>query len=343
MYTELSVSAQNAYADLFDAVSAVNLSDAMRGLNGSFAKKAVKGKRYWYFQYRDLDGGIEQVYIGPESERVNTLIARHQSLAGAGDNIQKLTKAAIALGCDGMLAKHFRAIRRLSEYGFFRRGGILVGTHAFMAMGNMLGISASEKMQTQDVDFAHAGKNISIALPSTIKIDTHRAIESLEMGLLPIASVEGKQGATYINPSSPDFRIDFLTSKSSESDAPVFIEGLSIALQPLKFMEFSMEKSIQALAMSQEGAVLVNIPSPERYAVHKLIVSAERPVTESAKIRKDIRQACVLIRYYINSRPDELRDAYVEASNNGPGWRSRLSAGVKNLAQYDAGAADFFM
>ncbi len=30
-------------------------------------------------------------------------------------------------------------IRRLSEYGFFRAGGVLVGTHAFLSYGNLLG------------------------------------------------------------------------------------------------------------------------------------------------------------------------------------------------------------
>lgn len=341
MYTELSVNAQNAYADLFDAVTALNINNAMRGLNGNFATKQVKGKKYWYFQHRGLGGRVEQAYIGPDNERVRSLVDRHKSLYVTEDAIQRMAEATIALGCGGMLPRHFRAVRRLAEYGFFRSGGILVGTHAFMAMVNMLGISPEEKMQTQDVDFAHAGKNISIALPSTIRIDAHKAIESLEMGLLPISTIEGEFGATYINPSSPEFRIDFLTSKNSTSDEPVYIDGLKIALQPLKFMEFSMENSIQALALSKEGAVLVNIPRPERYAIHKLIVSAERPVTETAKIKKDVRQANVLISYYIKHHPREMNDACLDAWSHGKGWRARLETGFDNLARVNEQAALF--
>ena len=62
---------------------------------------------------------------------------------------------------------------------------------------------------TQDVDFAHPGRNISIALPANIRIDVHAAIESLSIGLLPISSFGGNAGTTYINPSRPDFRVDF--------------------------------------------------------------------------------------------------------------------------------------
>src|SRR3546814_4662991 len=73
-------------------------------------------------------------------------------------------------------------VQRLSDYGFFRAGGVLVGTHAFLSFGNMLGVRWAEALRTQDVDFAHAGKALTIALPADIEIDTHAAIESLQMG-----------------------------------------------------------------------------------------------------------------------------------------------------------------
>jgi hypothetical protein len=31
-------------------------------------------------------------------------------------------------------------INRLAEHGFFNAGGVLIGTHAFIAMGTMLGV-----------------------------------------------------------------------------------------------------------------------------------------------------------------------------------------------------------
>ena len=336
-YQEQSVSAQNAYADLNGAALAAHVASSVAGLNGSFGKKTVHGREYWYFQFRDIGGGVKQLYVGPESDSLTALIHDHKD--HQAKPIQRLAAAAIALGCEPMLPKHFRVIRRLSEYGFFKRGGILVGTHAFIAMGNMLGIAPLERMQTQDVDFAHAGRNISVALPANIKVETASAIESLQMGLLPISTLAGIQGATYINPKDPAFRLDFLTARTANSDTLVFIKGLQVALQPLRFMEFSMIETTQAAVFSAEGCVIVNIPQPARYAIHKLIVSAERDVASRVKANKDIRQANVLIQYFLDHRPEEIADAYADAMSRGPGWRKRLGGGLSKLAKVNPKAA----
>lgn len=335
-YNEQSVSAQNAYADVFGAALATHVASSVANLNGSFGKKTVHGHEYWYFQFRDIGGAVKQIYVGPDSETLATLVRDHKS--HAPKPLQRLAGAAIALGCEPMLPKHFRVIRRLSEYGFFKRGGILVGTHAFMAMGNMLGIEPVERMQTQDVDFAHAGKNISVALPANIIVETASAIESLKMGLLPISTLSGTAGATYINPNDPAFRLDFLTSRHSTSDSPVFIEGLQIALQPLRFMEFSMIETTQAVLLSKEGCVIVNIPRPDRFAIHKLIVSAERDASSAVKANKDVRQANVLVQYYLDHRREEIQDSYRDAMSRGPGWRSRLKRGLATLAKINPDA-----
>jgi len=337
-YQALSASAQNAYADLLNAAMAAHVSGSVAGLNGSFAKKTVHGREYWYFQFRDIGRSVKQIYVGPESAALSALIRDHKD--HEPKPLQRLAAAAVALGCDPMLPKHFRVIRRLAEYGFFKRGGILVGTHAFMAMGNMLGIAPTERMQTQDVDFAHAGKNISVALPANIKVETASAIESLKMGLLPISSLSGSLGGTYINPKDPAFRLDFLTSRHTRSDAPVFIEGLQIALQPLRFMEFSMVEITQAALLSDEGCVMVNIPRPDRFAIHKLIVSAERDVANAVKAEKDVRQANVLIQYYLDHRPEEIAETYRDALSRGPGWRKRLAGGLARLARINPLAAE---
>ena len=53
------------------------------------------------------------------------------------------------------------------------------------------------------MDFAHAGKNVSVALPADLKIDMHNALESLEMGLLPIAQFNGKVGGVQAQGKMP--------------------------------------------------------------------------------------------------------------------------------------------
>ncbi len=125
-------------------------------------------------------------YVGPNDERVLALVERFGRIR-QDKPLAPQAQAALALGCAPTVPKHFRIVMRLSEYGFFRAGGVLIGTHAFLAMGNLLGVRWREGAATLDVDFAHAGRNISVALPADLRIDVHGALESLEMGLLPMA------------------------------------------------------------------------------------------------------------------------------------------------------------
>jgi hypothetical protein len=81
------------------------------------------------------------------------------------------------------------------------------------------------------------------------------------MGLLPITQFNGKTSAQYRNPQDAELRIDFVTSMN-RSDKPVIIPNLNIALEPLKFMEFSLQDTTQACVISRTGACTANIPAP---------------------------------------------------------------------------------
>ncbi len=324
-YAELSLSAQTAYAELFEQVRAAELQRSVAQLNGSFASKSVKGRAYWYFAYRDIDGSVRQLYVGPDDERVRALIARFREQTPRP--LGPMAKAAVALGCAAAVPRQFRIVRRLAEYGFFRAGGVLIGTHAFVSLGNMLGIRFADGAATLDVDFAHAGGNISVALPANLKVDVHKAIDSLEMGFLPITELQGGEGGTYLNPADPELRLDFVTPMTRASDKVVRIENLNIALQPLKFMEFALENIDQAALLAEEGAVVVNVPAPARFAVHKLIVHGERGGSFRTKANKDLLQAAALIEFLADQQSDDLALAWRDAMTRGPGWSKRAIQG----------------
>ena len=328
-YTPLSLNAQTAYAETFDMVLARTTARSVADLNGSFAKKQVKGATYWYFQFRDIDGRVRQIYIGPDSERVRKLIADGQ--AAPVEAVDRLARSALALGCASILPKHFAIIKRLSEYGFFKAGGVLIGTHAFISMGNLLGVAWRDGARTQDVDFAHAGKSISIGLPADVKVDMHAALDSLEMGFIPIQSFSGDAGATYLNPKEPELRVDFLAPAKRGGDSAFNFEQLNIALQPLKFMEFSLENTTQAALLSRDGAVLINIPSPLRYGLHKLLVYGERTVAFRTKSAKDLLQSAALLSYYAANEPVVLAGGLEDLLGRGPGWRKRAEQGISAL------------
>jgi hypothetical protein len=329
-FTELPLSAQTAYAELFEQTRAFEVTNALAGLTGSFQKLTRKGQDYWYFAYRDLDRKVRMAYVGPDDERVRALVERFGRIR-QDKPLAPQAQAALALGCAPTAPKHFRIVKRLSEYGFFRAGGVLIGTHAFLAMGNLLGVRWREGAATLDVDFAHAGKNVSVALPADLRIDVHGALESLEMGLLPMAQFDGRAAAQYRNPQDRELRLDFVTS-TTRGGKPVVMPELNLTLEPLKFMQFSLEGTTQGCLIGRDGACIVNLPAPERYAAHKLIVSGERPLAERTKATKDLLQAASLADYFAQTgQAAAFNAAWRDALSRGRGWRDRARRGKTAL------------
>lgn len=329
-YSELSLTAQTAYLQLLQGALAASHARTVADLPGSFAAKTVKGHRYWYYQFTQPSGKLRQLYVGPDSEPVQALIAGGTQPPSA-KALGPLARSAAVLGCAEVLPRHLRVLSRLADFGFFSAGGVLVGTHAFLAFGNSLGVRWGEVSRTQDVDLAHAGRNLALALPSDIRIDTVAAIDSLQMGFLPIQGLDGNGGASWLNPRDPEFRLDFLTTLHRGADEPYLHPQLRVVLQPLRFMEFLLEEVEQAVLFAGEVSVVVNLPAPSRYALHKLLVAAERRGAFQAKAAKDLAQAGMLLAVLRERRGAEVEELWQRLLGLGPGWRERAEQGAKLL------------
>lgn len=326
MYSDLSLTAQTAYAQFQDAAVAEHIARSVAQLHGSFARKTVKGRNYWYFVFRQ-GTQLRQIYVGPDDERVRSLV-EDKKQAGDGDKVETLARAYVAHGGTTLLPKHLRIIARLTDFGFFHVGGVLVGTHAFAAYANLLGVRWTGNDRTQDVDLAIPGKNVSIAVPDSPQVDLHDALAAFEAGFIPTQSFAGEVGPTYTLKGDPDFQIDFLTTLGRSGATPRKIEALSIFAQPLKFMDYLVQGPTQAVLLDRAGHyTVVNIPAPARYAVHKLIVYGERDIRHRVKARKDLEQASALIQWFSANDPRSLKEAWADAESRGPGWRKRLREG----------------
>ncbi len=330
LLSDLSAAAQTAYAQVVDAALSTGHMRSVADLSGSFAAKTVKGHKYWYYQYTEPSGALRQLFVGPDNDAVRSLIAR-KDLPAASQALGPLTRAAIALGCSAVPPRQFRVIRRLAEYGFFHAGGVLIGTHAYLCFGNMLGVRWGAAEGTQDIDFAHAGKSLALALPSNLEVRTQDAIDSLRMGFLPVSGLSGKAGGAYLIPHEPEFRLDFLTTLHRGKEQPYEHGQLHVTLQPLKFMEFSLQQVQQTALLSNDGAVMVNVPHPARYALHKLLVFGEREGSFLAKSMKDLRQAASILVYFQQYRAWEAEEHWRDLIGRGKGWRTRALRGLTAL------------
>jgi hypothetical protein len=89
----------------------------------------------------------------------------------------------------------------------------------------------------------------------------------------------------------------------------------------------------QAAVLHSAGAVLVNVPHPARYALHKLIVAGERPASRIAKSNKDVQQAAALLSVLGEQARWQVDEAWSDLVARGPGWRSRVQRGRDALAR----------
>lgn len=336
LYDPLPQVAQNIYLQTFEGLQLRALSRGINTLNGSFNKKNVRGVDYWYFQYTGANSKLIQFFVGPDSDVLRGLIEEKKG-APDTDSLRALAESAIRLGCRPITNEHFKVLSPLEQHGLFAAGAVLVGTHAFIAYGNMLGVRWKDQLGTEDLDFAHAGRSVSVALPSNFSLNTQDVVHSLEMGFLPSSTFGKVFGGSFVHPRQAEFRLDFLTPKTSESDAPIHNEQLGTSLQPLPFIHFSLEEVEQAVLISSLGPVLVTLPHPARYAVHKLLVFGERTGAYMAKARKDLDQAAALMDWFLDNKPAVLVQKENSLLKQGKGWERRYAVGVNALANAYSG------
>ncbi len=75
------------------------------------------------------------------------------------------------------------------------------------------------------------------------------------------------------------------------------------------FLDYLIEEPVQAVIVGGRG-VLVNVPQPARFALHKLWTAGQRPPAEQAKVRKDRRQAAALLEVLLEDRPGDVSRAW---------------------------------
>lgn len=329
LYRELPAAAQTAYAELQELVQVGEAMRSPASVTGKVAYKNVKGSRYAYWAFKELDGRKREYYLGPEGPAIQAIERAREAGAPAVDAVARQSAATLALGCLATPSAHFRIVKRLSEYQFFRAGGLLVGTHAFLALGNQLGVAWGEGTRTLDLDFAHAGPggNVAVALPGNLRVNAHDALTSLEHGFLPALGGSKGISSLYVSQRDPQLRVDFLTVSRRNPHADVHMADLGVSLSPMKFLDYLIDRSGQGVLLDRADACLVNLPDPARYGLHKLIVAHERGARHP-KHDKDIAQALALIEWHLDRAPHVLADAWADLVRRGPGWTKRARASL---------------
>jgi len=325
---------QTLYAELIEQLIIAEANRSVGSLSGCITYKTVKGKEYCYFQSSDPGGVARQIYLGPRSPAIDSFAENYahdrEDAKETADAINRLSSQLRIGGATATDADTARVLKALSDSGFFRLGGVLIGTHAFLVMGNTLGITWEKpSLRTQDIDIAGPSR-MEVAIPD-LTADIPGTLESLQMGFLPIPPLNHKHPSTSFHIRGKELRVDILTPAKKASDTePVYIQRLKTAAQPLRYLDYLIESPVQASVING-GGILVNIPEPARFAVHKILISSERPVSSSIKATKDLFQTSQLIKALVEDRPGDIPLALEVLRSRGKGWVKRFEKGLNLL------------
>lgn len=327
----LPLATQTTYAEIID-LCALDEFDAAFPPNGSFVAVTVKERRYWYYQYGAADetGRQPRKYVGPDSKETAELVARHGAIKSSYRQRRSLVSALRRYGLPGPPDETGKILRGLASAGVFRLRASVIGTVAYQTYSGILGVKLpAPTMQTADLDLAQP-RAISVAIAKDEQTpDFLEILQEIEPSFRSLPTLHAPHVATtYVN--DRNYRVELLTdNRGPESEVPVHLPALRAHAQPLRFLDFLLADAIQA-AVLWDGGILVNVPQPERYAVHKLIVSERRRVG-APKRTKDLHQASALFDALAEHRAPDLAAVWQEAWDRGPRWQQHLRDALARL------------
>jgi len=229
-----------------------------------------------------------------------------------------------------------KILSALSNAGVFRLRAVLVGTVAFQVYGPLLGVRFDNTAgQTSDLDLAQF-HSISVSVDDEVEGGLLAQLKEVDSRFEAIPSpFNGRKAMRYAIRigGQEQFTVDILCPlRGPDRGSITTLKALQGDAQLLRYLDFLIYGEINGVVLHGLG-VPVNVPRPERYAIHKLLVSRMRINTaeSQAKARKDVAQAGALIEVLLEDRPYELQEAWNEALGRGPKWEEKLLQGARQL------------
>jgi len=323
--TSLPVAAAALYADLLartqgDAVGALGPREA-------FVAKTIKSRRYWYVQQNTP--ARRQLYVGPETPELLARIEAARGRAGELAERARLVRALRAAGASVPPAPVGRVVSALAEAGLFRLRAVLVGTVAFTCYPPMLGVVLPGALgMTGDVDIA-ADPAVSVAVEDRMTAPIATVLRQVDPAARAVPGLDRKAMASKWRVAG--LEVELLAVNRGRETSQLALPALGASGTALRTLDFLLRDSVPAVMLHDAG-ILVQVPDPARFAVHKLIVAARRP-PGAAKQAKDRAQAAALLQLLAGDRPEDVRAAYAEAAGRGKAWHAALVEGARGLPE----------
>ena len=205
--------------------------------------------------------------------------------------------------------KHLAALAPFARHRIFAAGAVLVGTHAFEVIVNRLGIRVAV-FTTEDVDIARPGK---LALERPPKGGLLELLRESGIDFMDVPRFKhGEPSTSFKEKGRSRFTFDLLVPTSGDEIETLPVPELKAHATGLPYLRYLLTETQMGAAISSRGVVAVRVPTPERFALHKLIVAQLR-VGRTEKSRKDLKQAAVLVAATAELFPGAIEDAFLKA------------------------------
>ncbi len=326
----LSLTGQSAWQDLLRLLK----EDAVSDIRGKPTLRHQGDRGYWYDRYRVGDQVVDR-YLGEDTEDLQHRLGRHEALrALAKDRQIETSRLVRLLRSEGYVAPDLatgQILMAMARAGVFRLGGTIVGTHAFRHYEGVLGvrIGADQAAQTNDIDIA-SFERLSLAVQD--QVDPAMAAVFGGLDFEPIPSV-GDRKVWRWRQTRQQTLVEFLTPSFDEEQGLRDLPALGVSAQSLHFLNYLIAEPLTVPLLYRSGA-LIQIPRPERFAIHKLIVSERRRGFDAVqKAQKDRSQAAFLIRVLAEEDPHALAEAHHNAFSKGPAWRTAINDALNRMPE----------
>lgn len=275
---------------------------------GAMSWKTVKGRDYLYRkaggQWRSLGRRSTETEAAFEGFRSGRDEAK-QRVNQLEERIRAMARVNRAMGLGRVPWTPARVLRRLDRSGLLGRAVSIVGTHALYAYERLGGVLFhADEVATADIDLLYdSRRRLKMLAPAVRAEGMSGLIKSVDASFTPLAPggfrAANDQGflvdLIMPLPATPaDARPGRIGDDPGDLTAAE-IEGLSWLLDC---------PQISQTVIDERGfPLLLNVPDPRAFALHKLWVS-ERPDRDRLKARRDLAQAVAIASLLVTHRSD---------------------------------------
>ena len=290
------------YAELKERVLAEG--QLLAGTPGSLKLREKSGYPHWYRCYYSVPGKPKEEHVGADHEQ-SVLHAMQQKM-GFSAWVERQVRSLRQLGFQVADKETARVLVELHNRGLFSGGLVLVGTLAYMAWLNELGI-ISASARTHDVDLARAN-TLKLAAPLSF-LETLR---NTDLPFVPVPALDPRQPSTSVKlPGAQALRIDVL-APGRPIGAPIPIPEIEWSAQAVPHFDYLLAEAVPAAALAGGHCIPISLPGAGRFVWHKFYSSSARTGFPE-KAAKDMQQAIVLADALATHEPVELLSSWNEA------------------------------